>query len=191
MRSYVTASLLLFAACCSMTAVADDALLAELAKRARANDNVAGSFSQLKNIAGLPLPLESAGTFNYSKAGGVVWRTTEPLQSVLNISTAGLHFDNGTAMPGSSVLAETLLGIFTGNLSNLAQYFSTEVSGEPTDWKIILTPQSKTVAEQVSRITMTGAHFTEHIAIEEASGDATDITLQVEQEESSETPLTQ
>lgn len=182
------ASLLLIAVACSFTVAADEGLLAELAKRAGTYANVTGNFTQTKNVSGLPLPLDSAGTFNYSKANGVVWRTTQPLQSLLEISTAGLRFDNDAAVPGSSVLAETLLGIFTGDLSNLAQYFSTEVSGKPTDWKIVLAPQSATVAEQVTQITMTGARFTEHILIEEANGDSTEIALQVEQKENSEDP---
>ncbi len=191
MRHYFTALILLFAFACQIAAAADGDLLAKLAEKARANENVTGIFTQTKNMASLPLPLESAGTFNYSKQEGVIWRTTEPLQSVLNISAAGLRFDNGAAVPGSSVLAETLLGIFTGDLSNLAQYFSTEVSGKLEDWKIVLAPQSKTVAEQVTKITMTGAHFTEHITIEEAGGDSTDIVLQVEQDENSENIPTQ
>ena len=191
MRSYGAALILLISVASTLTAASDDDLLTQLAERARANATVTGSFTQQKNIAGLPLPLESAGLFNYSKQEGVVWRTTEPLQSVLNISAAGLRFDNNKAVPGSSVLAETLLGIFTGDLSNLAQYFSTDVSGKPADWKIVLTPQSETVAEQVTQITMTGADFTEHIAIQEASGDSTDITLQVKQEESSDAQLSQ
>ncbi len=186
MRFYGAALTLLFSVASPLAAASDDDLLAQLADRARANETVGGSFTQKKNIAGLPLPLQSAGLFNYSKQEGVVWRTTEPLQSVLNISTAGLRFDNGAAVPGSSVLAETLLGIFTGDLSNLAQYFSTEVSGEPADWKIVLTPQSKMVAEQVTQITMTGADFTEHITIDEAGGDATEIALQVDQQNNSE-----
>lgn len=181
LRYYPALALLMLALACPVAA-ADADLLSLLASRARQNETVAGSFTQKKNIEGLPLALESAGLFSYSRQEGVVWHTTTPLDSVLKISDAGLRYDNDVPVPGSSVLAETLLGIFTGDLSQLARYFTTEVSGKPLAWKIVLAPQSATVAEQVKKITMTGAHFTQHITIIEASGDSTKISLQVQQE---------
>ncbi|MGI9287729.1 MAG: LolA family protein [Pseudomonadales bacterium] len=178
--------MLLLAIAGPVTAAADDDLLAELANRAGENENVAGSFTQQKNIQGLPLALESAGSFNYSKREGVIWHTTSPLDSVLNISAAGLRYDNGEPVQGSSILAEMLLGVFTGDLSQLTQYFTIEVSGKPLAWRIVLAPQSATVAEQVKQITMTGAHFTQRITIIEASGDTTEISLQVQQDNDAE-----
>lgn len=174
---------------CSIASVAandGEKLLAELMDRARANASIAGTFTQKKHIEGLPLALESSGVFSYSSEAGVTWHTTTPLDSMLHISATGLRYDGGEAVPGSSVLAETLLGIFSGDLSNLARYFATEVSGEALDWQVRLLPRSAAVADQVATITMSGAHFTRHISIIAANGDTTEISLQTEPDNGAE-----
>ncbi len=157
-----------------------DKLLFELSHSAQQITAMSGSFIQDKQVKGIPFALRSSGEFEYLKESGVVMRTLQPLASILEITASGVRYEHSEdVLPGSDMLAETLLGVFTGDLSGLAQYFELQATGTVEQWTIALIPLSEVIAGQVKTLTVSGGAFTERVEIVDGLGDVTTLSLDV------------
>lgn len=172
-----------------------EALLAHLAEV----EALEGTFRQTRHIAVLAMPLHSAGTFRYQREQGIVWRTEEPISSEIRIThdqeiVAVDEHGGSRALPASDVVAGIFLSLFAGELDRLREYFAVEVmaadaiDGESVElatlpgsahlrWALRLTPSMPALASQIEYILVAGADHVDSVAIQDANGDRSELTL--------------
>jgi len=154
-------------------------LLHEIAHHISEAKRFSCTFSQTRRIEQLPLPLLSSGALEYRQGGGVKWHTQKPIDSMLRISSAGQMFNNGVEVSGTSILAELLLDLFSGDWHSLQEHFTINIRGALSAWEMTLTPRSKAMASQISSVSLAGSGYIERLVMQEVSGDSTDISFQL------------
>lgn len=161
------------------------ALLVQLSARSKAIQSLQGHFVQQKHIAVLPVPLNSTGKFEFEQGKGVDWETLTPVRNAVHLTPTGISFedDKGKAQnpaaqqAGVEVVAKIFMGVITGELDGLNNYFSVVASGSEKQWKLLLTPRSANLAAYIQTIELQGSEFTEQLDIAEANGDKTHIAF--------------
>jgi hypothetical protein len=165
---------------------ADVGLLAQLSARSQTIQSLQGHFEQQKTIAVLPVPISSTGRFSFDQGKEVVWETLVPVQSRLKLTPGGIDFAdaNGERKPpaqaqqaGADIVARIFMGVISGELDSLQDYFTLSASGTADDWHIQLVPRSANLSAYITRIELDGGEFTEHLNIIEANGDKTYIVF--------------
>jgi len=158
------------------------ALLAELSARSKAIRSLQGHFVQKKNIAVLPVPLNSTGQFQFEQGKEVIWEVLTPVHNTVRLTPQGISFKNeqneNKAVPqqaGVDVVAKIFMGVISGELASLDGYFLIQASGDIKNWKLILSPRSPSLAAYIQNITLQGSEFTEQLDIAETNGDNTHI----------------
>lgn len=165
------------------------ALLAHLADV----DALTGTFQQVRHIAVLAIPLHSSGQFRYQPERGIVWRTEEPIVNEIHIThDDGIVTvdDRGTArpLPASDVVAHIFLGLFSGELDRLRDYFSVDSNAGPPaqashentghrPWELHLTPRLPALASQIDHIVVAGSAYVDTVIIQESNGDRSELSL--------------
>ena len=159
---------------------AENSLLEVLSNKAKSIESFSGTFIQQRKITVLPLPLISAGEFSYHYQTGMVWHTLKPIQSKIYITDQHIQTENiesTSHAAGSTQLAKTLLGLFSGDFQSLSKQFNIEVKGDNSQWHLHLTPKNQLVANQIKFIDIRGKETTESVAIADANGDHTDLVF--------------
>ena len=146
---------------------------------------LAGAFTQRKHLKALPVPLVSSGEFTYHASEGLRWHTLEPLDNLVTISEAGIYLsderlvtDDAKGQAGQ-VVARLFMAMFSGNIAVLNEYFTIDEQGDAEAWTLQLTPINPTLAEVIAGVELAGGEHTESVTISEASGDTTELTLQL------------
>lgn len=156
---------------------ADD-LMATLAERSHQIQKLEGRFEQYKTIAVLPVPLHSTGRFEYTQGEVVIWQVLEPVQQTIQLSADGIRFD-GEAKQAPQAAVDTInrifMGVISGELSSLEEYFTIEPQGDSGSWKLILKPNSANIAAYIQHIEIRGGEYTEQLDIAETNGDKTQV----------------
>ena len=158
------------------------ALLAELSAHSKAIQSLQGHFVQQKNIAVLPVPLNSTGQFQFEQGKEVIWEVLTPVKNTVHLTPKGISFDSdqhkNQAAPqqaGVEVVAKIFMGVIAGELDSLNSYFLVQASGDIKHWQLLLTPRSPNLAAYINTITLQGGEFTEQLDIAETNGDKTNI----------------
>lgn len=165
------------------SAANDAALLAQLSARSKAIQSLQGQFVQQKHIAVLPVPLNSTGRFAFEQGKGVEWETLTPIRNAVHLTPKGISFEDdkghtqnpAAQQAGAEVVAKIFMGVITGELDNLNQYFSLVASGSAQAWTLVLTPRSANLAAYIQNIELRGKEFTDQLDIAETNGDKTHI----------------
>jgi len=159
------------------------ALLAQLSARSKTIQLVQGQFVQQKHIAVLPVPLNSTGRFAFEQGKGVDWETLTPVRNAVHLTPKGISFEDdkgqtqnpAAQQAGAEVVAKIFMGVITGELDNLNQYFSVVASGSAQAWTLVLNPRSANLAAYIQNIELRGKEFTDQLDIAETNGDKTHI----------------
>lgn len=118
------------------------------------------SFSQSRQLAALPVPLQSSGRMLFSCKAGLIWQTTEPIVEAIVYTKTGSNFKVGNEANVSELtdlihgnMSNFLLAIMAGDFSALEQRFVIASQKGET----VLTPKDETTARflQTIRITKT------------------------------------
>lgn len=159
-----------------------------LTQRLAKTGQLQGTFVQTRYISALSIPLRSSGTFTYQRGEGIVWRTLEPVASVVHISPdQGVVIvddrNNPQPVPASELVGTIFLGVFSGDFSRLNDYFSVEheqgvTAREGDHWELRLTPLRKELAENLRSIAIAGTQLVESITLLEPNGDRTEIVFE-------------
>lgn len=163
------------------------ALLAKLSSRSKLIQSLQGRFVQQKHISVLPVPLNSTGKFDFEQGKGVNWETLTPVHNAIRLTPKGIVFEdekgkasNPAQQAGVEVVAKIFMGVITGELDSLNNYFLVVASGSENQWKLILTPRSANLAAYINTIELQGREFTEVLDIVETNGDKTNIQFTTE-----------
>lgn len=160
----------------------DAALLAQLSARSKAIQTLQGHFVQQKNIAVLPVPLQSTGQFQFEQGKSVLWETLTPVRNAVQLTPKGIRFDDDKHAQGEQgqpagidVVAKIFMGVIAGELDSLNDYFSITATGDSNRWQLQLKPRSANLAAYIKQIELAGGELTEQLDIAETNGDTTHI----------------
>ncbi|NVK22243.1 MAG: outer membrane lipoprotein carrier protein LolA [Kangiellaceae bacterium] len=147
------------------------------------------TFTQEKTIKVLSKPLRSTGQLLLIKEKGVIWQTLTPIKGTTVITP--LQFiqldqnDNpssfNSAMNGqtSLTMSTIFLGLLSGDIERLQQYFLIDSYCYQDDWLLTFTTTDEQVDKFLQKIVLTGStNKIKKIELFEANQDYSKITLQ-------------
>ena len=145
------------------------------------------TFVETKTLALLKAPLVSEGTLRYEPPGKLtmVTRTPKAESMVIDGDTLTRQAADGRAgriqladYPEVAGIVEGIRGSLGGNRMLLEQYYSLQVSGSASDWRMRLTPKESRVGRFIQHIDVSGkAHTILAIDILQADGDSSHMAI--------------
>lgn len=143
-------------------------------------------FTQSKKIKALKRPLLTKGHVIYSRDNGILWQILKPFQmhyilgeeTIVEVSASGRRKEKQVGdVPGLAQVGRVFRAMLGVDTAALDQYFHMQVSGDATQWTLMLTPKQAQLAQALSLITLSGQQYIETIALNEAGGDVTTLTF--------------
>ncbi|MCW1244875.1 outer membrane lipoprotein carrier protein LolA [Pseudomonas sp. SAICEU22] len=169
---------------CSLSPLAQAFDLQQLSDQLARPDVIHGQFIQEKHLRALPQPLTSKGRFVLAKNHGLLWLLQTPLQQDYRITAQGIARRDGNAwqmLPNKSAGAEQnrlFLAVLQGDSSGLQRDFELNLSGEPQQWTLTLTPRSVLLKQVFNQININGDELVQRIELLETQGDSTVLRMQ-------------
>ena len=134
-------------------------------------DTVRAKFHQQKTIQGLSRPLESSGSFLYSKNHGVCWRTKRPFPFDFVVIEAGIIRRDGDAQetfyrkdqdPVIEGVSNIFLSLFRSRFDEMDDAFDLYHLEQGSNWQVGLKAKHAELAKFVNRMVLSGnKHITE------------------------------
>ena len=180
-RAFLLAGLL---AIVPSIALADDALLTEIAARVANSPVLRAEFSQTKTLAAMRKPFRIAGHFTYARDAGVLWQVASPYavtylidaHGTVEIGPDGLRKTrSGREAAGAAQAGQIMQALLSADLAPLESHFVLDPARVPDGCQVTLTPRSAEVAHHLTHITVAGNTAVEQVNIVEAGGDHTEI----------------
>ncbi|WP_434608177.1 outer membrane lipoprotein carrier protein LolA [Pseudomonas sp. D2-30] len=179
---------------CSLSPLAQAFDLQQLSDQLARPDVIHGQFIQEKHLRALPQPLVSKGRFVLAKNQGLLWLLQTPLQQDYRITAKGIARRDGSTwqiLPNKSAGAQQnrlFLAVLQGDSSGLQRDFELNLSGEPQQWRLTLTPRSALLKQVFHQINIDGGQLVQRIELLEAQGDSTVLLMR---ESTSTQPLSE
>ncbi|MCC2960383.1 outer membrane lipoprotein carrier protein LolA [Massilia sp. IC2-278] len=149
-------------------------------------DQLCGTFSQTKTLAGMKKPLASSGRFCVVAGKGVLWRTLKPFPNTLRLKRDEIVHLQGERVamrldasqePTVRMINGVLFSLLAGDLGQLDTLFEVDGSATNDSWKVSLKARNAALARAVGAISLDGGAYVRTIHMAEESGDRTDITF--------------
>ena len=74
-----------------------------------------------------------------------------------------------------AVIGGIFLGMISGDLNIMGEYFTIQAQGDHKRWELMLTPISDAVAAHIIEIVINGTDIIEQVLVRERNGDSTQI----------------
>jgi len=149
-------------------------------------DQLCGTFSQTKILAGMKKPLASSGRFCVVAGKGVLWRTLKPFPNTLRLKRDEIVHLQGDRVamrldasqePTVRMINGVLFSLLAGDLGQLDALFEVDGSATNDSWKVALKARNPAVARAIGAISLDGGAYVRTIHMAEESGDRTDISF--------------
>jgi len=149
-------------------------------------DQLCGTFSQTKQLAGMKKPLASSGRFCVVAGKGVLWRTLKPFPNTLRLKRDEIVHLQGDRVamrldasqePTVRMINGVLFSLLAGDLGQLDSLFEVDGSATSDSWKVSLKARNAALARAVGAISLDGGAYVRTIHMAEESGDRTDISF--------------
>lgn len=147
--------------------------------------SLSGSYVQLKQLAGVPRPLEASGTFLFVRGRGIAWRTTQPFETELIITATdiiqreggrvALHL-SAARQPSVRVVADIFAAVFALDFQALAARFELFGRRVGSGWEVGLRPRAAGGGGP-KQIVVSGRNQVARVRVLDRNGDKTDIRL--------------
>lgn len=136
-----------------------------------------GHFTQEKQLKFLHKPLLSAGEFTYQQSQGVIWKTLQPVVSLLLVNDSRLLSNQGeqAVPPGFARVLQAILG---GNLAQLNEDFVVSGEIQAAQWTVQLQPKDPLVGKIIAGLTLSGDSELRSLEIRETSGNLATIRFE-------------
>ncbi len=178
--------LFFFACLVAGLAHADDALFKDIQGKLIDAPVIHGQFTQSRQLVGVKKPLNATGSFLVDKQRGVIWKAEKPFPSTLRVTRGEILQKNGDQImmklsgdkePTVKTVSSLLFSLFSGDVAALGKLFNAQGNVSGKNWKLALTPKDAALSKLISGIQLTGAGTVEHIQLNAASGDVTQIDM--------------
>lgn len=170
----------------SATAAQAAAPIAKIQAMLAKPDQLCGTFSQTKQLAGMKKPLASSGRFCVVAGKGVLWRTLKPFPNTLRLKRDEIVHLQGDRVamrldasqePTVRMINGVLFSLLAGDLGQLDALFEVDGSATNDSWKVALKARNPAVARAIGAISLDGGAYVRTIHMAEESGDRTDISF--------------
>jgi hypothetical protein len=141
-----------------------------------------GRFVARRDLAALTAPLRSSGTLLYAAPGHLEKHTLKPAPESLVLEGERLTIAKLEGGPGRVInlpdfpvlwaFVESIRSTLAGDLGTLNRFYRVELSGKPSQWRLVLTPVEPKMREVVREIRIEGhGDWIDVIAVFESGGD--------------------
>ncbi|QIW16738.1 hypothetical protein A4G20_10560 [Pasteurellaceae bacterium RH1A] len=142
--------------------------------------NVQGDFTQQRFLKSLTKPITTQGKFTLLAQKGLLWQMEKPFANQLRVRSDGIMQWNGTNWVANGKLGQAeqvrlFLGLLSGNVSGLKSQFDLSLSGDKSNWQLLLTPNSLLMKQIFDKIELSGDKLVKSIVLYEKQGDRTQI----------------
>lgn len=145
------------------------------------------TFTEVKTIAVLTVPLRASGVLYYRRPDYFEKTTTQPQLERLVVDGDRLTMSTGDeparvvdldSQPMIRGLVDAIRGTLAGELAVLQRVYRVEMEGDLTGWRLALTPTDSAVGRAVSRIVIEGRQDSlQFIHTIQANGDESRMTI--------------
>ena len=143
-----------------------------------------GEFEQVRYLKGFKNPLKSEGRFLVSKSHGVVWQGIKPFPFRILIRNSGaiVNLDQPKttarkkANKPNAAMSKIMLAMLSGNQAEMAKHFTIQRTESKGIWTLQLRPKGG-MARVFSRVEISGDRYIHKVAMEEKSGDKTELSF--------------
>ncbi len=145
-----------------------------------ADDILSGNFVQHRILVGFEKPLTSHGRFQLVPGRQLVWETTAPFPSRVDISASGITQtirDNETMrlpasrFPALSLVLEIMDASLRGDWAGIEKRFNVRPVREGKTWSLRFHPESGFPEFPFQEVFLKGSEFVETVTLSRASGD--------------------
>lgn len=151
----------------------------QLAQALQAEPVVSGQFSQQRQLHGIEKPLVSSGRFVYWRDQGIYWQTDQPFPQAITYArdqtvrwaAPGIPAGERSDSRRDRQFRQMLLTLFSFDLQRLQQQFETRWHIDLPHWQLQLTPLDNIARRALSRASLSGGRFIEHLEIVSARGE--------------------
>jgi hypothetical protein len=159
--------------------------IAQLSETLRSAEVVSGQFTQLREIKGLNKPLQSSGHFIYWRDRGIYWHTELPFpqaitytqQHTISWTAPGIPSKDKHNSRKDKQFRQMLLTMFSFDLSQLEQQFSSQWQIDEPQWQLLLTPSNRLTRRGLQSATLSGQQFIQQILIINPQGEQLQISF--------------
>lgn len=149
-------------------------LLADITSRLVKAPITQGTFQQEKHIKILSRPLMSSGLFTYDQSKGVMWKTLDPLPSLLLVNESQLITGQGEQNVPAA-FGKVFKAMLGGDLNELTEGFLMTGENKDNAWQLQLTPTDQFLQKIISTITLSGDSELRTLELQEVTGNFTRI----------------
>ena len=144
------------------------------------------TFVETKTLAMLKKPIVSEGELRYELPGKLTMMTRAPKHESTVVDgqwltrqsdgkTVRLKLDDYPEIAG---MIEGIRGSLGGNRMLLEQYYSPEVTGSASQWRMRLLPKDSRVSRNISHIDISGQHHViRYIHVQQTDGDSSHMVI--------------
>lgn len=155
----------------------------QLTEQLQAERIISGQFIQQRWLEGLDKPLQSEGQFTYWRDQGIYWQTDQPFPQAITYSRdkttvwkqPGLPVGTASNTRRDKHFRTILLSLFSFDIDQLQQQFSSRWTLDDSAWQLQLTPTHTIAQRAIKQASLSGAEHIEHIEIISGNGE----TLQI------------
>lgn len=145
------------------------------------------TFTEKKFIAFVDQPLESSGELSYTAPDRLEKHTLLPKSESLVLDDDRLIIERAgkrrmiistQSRPEAAAFVESIRGTLAGDLSALQKFYTVDLSGNATGWKLTLVPLQPGMLKIMSRIRIEGVQDAmTFIVFEQADGDRSEMRV--------------
>ena len=145
---------------------------------------VRGDFTQTRTMQMFDAPLESNGQFLLSEQQGLWWQQTQPFPVSLVLTQDKLSqkmADQPAQIldkkdnPMVFYFSHIFLSLFQGDTNTLTDQFTLDLSSNPDNWTLLLTPKNAPLNKVFASITIQGSDYIDSVLLKEVRGDQSEI----------------
>jgi hypothetical protein len=162
--------------------------LAQLMQGLAQRQNSQGKFTERKYLSVLNRPLESSGTLKFQAPGHLEKHTLVPKaedlvldQGVLTIDSKAHNIKRTLVLqeyPAVWAFVESIRSTLAGDQATLERFYTIELEGDATKWRMRLLPIEQKTREMVREIVITGhGSHVAGIEMRESNGDHSSMTV--------------
>jgi hypothetical protein len=162
-------------------------MIGELMQRLAQVAESRATFTEVKTIAALTVPLRAAGVLFYRRPDYFEKITTQPQRERLVVEGDRLTISTDDEEPRAvdldsqpmiRGLVDAIRGTLAGRLALLQRIYHVEMEGDLSGWRLTLTPTDPAVERVVSRIVIEGTQASlQRIHTFQANGDESRMTI--------------
>lgn len=151
----------------------------QLAEQLMAIKVLRGTFVQEKYLRGLDAPLTSNGEFVLAGEQGLLWNLQYPLVRSYRITDTGIalrvadDWQQQSKQDTVNRQSRLFLAVLAGDQQGLKEDFELTLTGDASDWQLILMPQALLLQQIFDRIVIRGDDYVRSIELHEKQGDRT------------------